>query len=261
MIFFHKILIIIFWIIYQLSLEISFVLSSNDIYKYAPKGEKINFTLFRSLERIIKTENRYIIILNLHSTKYFWDMDMAPAYYIIVCDHNLVVQGACIQPRATITSANDSTIFAWTSKSIKNDWYYPYRGHAEEYRNDLPKNIKFKIDFKNERYVDEHTTTRILPNFDVQSVSINYIKDNLKLCLKPYKDENYEIIEIPISKTEFIYDRLYYLEYIGDSSYYNNFILSERKEKLFFLENSTLRRQILYNLWINANKAKKKTSK
>lgn len=245
--------------IYQLSLVLSFDLSQDDIYYFAPKGEKINYKLFKSLERIIKTENRYILVLNLHASEYFWGRDLAPAYHIIVCDHNLVVQGACIQPKAIITSANDSTIYAWTCKSLKNDWFYPYTGRANEYRNDLPKNIKFKIDFKNERYKGEDANHLGIHNFNSIYVhKIDYSKFNILLYAKTNHNDFYEIIELPISKSRFLYNNLYYLEYIGDSSYYNNFIIGERKEVLFELEDNNMQKKILYNLWINADKAKKK---
>lgn len=107
----------------------------NDVYNYCSNGDTLSLDLFYKSKRIIKNENWFLILIDLHAgqTEYSYTS------HLLFCDSNFVLKAAS-GGIDEILGIKGDTIFC-----ILSDNYYLYKSQAiKPYRYDLPKEISIK---------------------------------------------------------------------------------------------------------------------
>lgn len=192
-------------------------IEKNDIYALCAKGDTVNFKLFKKSQRIIKSNKKYFIWLDLYNDTNRFDQY---ALHLLVCDENLILKGASIAPNASITKVKGDTLYGWTIEEWKNE------KPRNAYRNDLPPEIKFNIEDRKVKWNGYQVRNNTIID------SINFISDNfvVKMHIRysknlyawPGRNEyfadteyysklfnHFEVIEIPISSLYFSRSRKY----------------------------------------------------
>lgn len=221
-----------------------------NIYNILTKGEKLNNNIFIHSEQIVKINDGYILLYNISDKEY-------DSYnpHLVICDNDLIVQGAGYFASEFIDSVINDTIIAALNKHRIN------RAHA--YTNDLPTNIYLSyytpeidngygnihnIIVDSLEYFSQNFTVRLYIRTSDDSYAWKG-KEHYKKDTSYYKN-NFSIkkaIDLPISKLHFNK----YNRDIISTLYHTNYGRSWNEMAVL---NETILIDLFNNIWNDINK-------